>query len=113
MASVKIFNVNYDVGGEISDKVPAPIYKTFVTNRGHIKQCGSRDINLVNTKESSFTSKFGIEFGVAVKIEAGIPSVAKHEVTISTKHSIEFTWGRTSSVQTREAVKANICVPPR
>ena len=113
MENVTIYNVNYDLAREIADKISAPIYTTYVTNKGSIKQCGGRDVNFVNTEESSITSKLGIEIGVSVKLEAGVPFLWESETTISPKVSAERTWGSKKSDQIRDAVSANICVPPR
>ena len=113
VANVTISNVNYDLAREITDKISAPIYTTFVTNKGHIEQCGSRDVNVVNTEESTITSKLGIEIGVSVKLEAGVPFLWESETTISPKVSAERSWGKKKSEQIRDAVKADICVPPR
>ena len=113
VANVKIFNVNYDLAREIADQTSAPVYTTLLINKGHIEQCGSRDVNIVTTEESTITSKVGIEIGVSVKLEAGVPFLWESETTISPTVSIERSWGKKKSEQIRDAVKADICVPPR
>ncbi|KGO75780.1 hypothetical protein PITC_033640 [Penicillium italicum] len=101
----------------VADSRPIGTITTFfhveLTNKSDDPAKLVADMSQAVSETASFDFRAGFTISVAASFRAGIPFIAKGEIKTEVSASTDFTWGKTTTIETKVGSSVEILVPPR
>ena len=109
--STKAENARYEGKGTLIS-VPGIVTTDTETNDSSVQQSEVFKYSKETTSTFTWTLKEGINVGVTVKFEAGVPPIASGSTTLSVNMSFEATQSKTEKQTVKWEIDRNVVIPP-
>ena len=113
VTKVILSNIKYGRQLENYSQAPVVLYSTYFENQGSTPQTATRAIAFTKSTSNSIGGAAGIEMGITVEMEGGIPLIFSSKTTVSLSASLSVNWGKVTTDGETDTISAATTIPPR